>query len=196
MARAAPRPRLDPAFFNRHADTVARDLIGVTLTFAGTGGIVVETESYDPDDPASHSFGRRITERNRVMFGPPAHAYVYRSYGIHWCLNFVCRSASAVLIRALEPRFGIAQMKARRGTDELAKLCSGPGKLCEALAITGAENGASLLRPPFRLSEAEIRAAAVSVGPRIGITRAAHALRRYGLAGSPHLSRPFPRAPR
>jgi DNA-3-methyladenine glycosylase len=195
MARMPLRPIVDPVFFCRDADIVARKLIGVFLTFGGAGGIIVETESYDPADPASHSFGERITDRNRVMFGPPAHAYVYRSYGIHWCLNFVCRSASAVLIRALEPRFGIAGMKSRRGTDDVAKLCSGPGKLCEALGITGAENGTSLLRPPFRLSHAEGQAA-VAVGPRIGITKAADEHRRYGLAGSAFLSRRFPPAPR
>jgi DNA-3-methyladenine glycosylase len=167
----------------------------MALIFAGVGGIIVETESYDPTDPASHSFGERITARNRVMFGPPAHAYVYRSYGIHWCLNFVCRSASAVLIRAIEPRLGIAQMKSRRGSEEIANLCSGPGKLCEALGITGAENGAPLLRPPFRLSAANTEAA-VSIGPRIGITKAADAHRRYGLAGSAFLSRRFPPSPR
>src|SRR5690348_1615821 len=108
MARAKPPILRDPKFFDRDADVVARALIGAMLTFAGAGGVIVETERYDPEDPASHSFGRRITERNRVMFGPPGRAYVYRSYGIHWCLNFVCRSASAVLIRALEPCFGIA----------------------------------------------------------------------------------------
>jgi DNA-3-methyladenine glycosylase len=193
MARKALRPVLDPVFFSRDADAVARKLIGVALTFGGVGGIIVETESYDPTDPASHSFGERITERNRIMFGPPAHAYVYRSYGIHWCLNFVCRAASAVLIRALEPRYGMGHMKSRRGTDDIANLCSGPGKLCEAMGITGAENGASLLHPPFRLLHAETKAA-IAVGPRIGITKAAHAQRRYGLAGSPFLSRRFPTA--
>ena len=195
MART-PLPVIgDKKFFDRDADVVARALIGAPLTFSGVGGIIVETESYDPADPASHSFGERITARNCIMFGPPARAYVYRSYGIHWCLNFVCRSASAVLIRALEPRFGIARMKSRRGTDEIAKLCSGPGKLCEALGITAAENGSSLLRPPFRLLQTEV-IAAVSVGPRIGITKAARAQRRYGLAGSPFLSRRFPTVPR
>ena len=195
MARAKLCPSLAPAFFDRDVEVVARALIGTTLTFSGVGGIVVETESYDPEDPAAHTFGWKVTERNRVMFGPPAHAYVYRSYGIHWCLNLVCRSGSAVLIRALEPRFGIPHMKARRGTDDLAKLCSGPGKVCEALGITGAENGASLLRPPFRLSPAETKAA-LAIGPRIGITKAADAHRRYGLAGSRFLSRRFPIAPR
>jgi DNA-3-methyladenine glycosylase len=194
MATGAAPVIRDAEFFDRDADVVARALIGAAVTFSGAGGIIVETESYDPSDPASHSFGERITARNRAMFGPPGRAYVYRSYGIHWCLNFVCRSASAVLIRALEPRFGIAHMKARRGTEDITKLCSGPGKLCEALGITGAENGASLLRPPFRLSKPEAKAA-VSIGPRIGITKAAHALRRYGLAASPFLSHGFPPAP-
>ena len=195
MARAKPSPILDHAFFDRDADVVARALIGTTLTFSSVGGIIVETESYDPDDPAAHTFGWRITARNRVMFGPPAHAYVYRSYGIHWCLNLVCRSGSAVLIRALEPRLGIAHMKSRRGTDDVTKLCSGPGRLCEALGITGAENGASLLHPPFRVAHAETKVV-VAVGPRIGITKAADAHRRYGLAGSACLSRRFPVAPR
>jgi DNA-3-methyladenine glycosylase len=190
MARAAPPIIRDIEFLDRDVDVVAQALIGAALIFSGVGGIIAETESYDAEDPASHSFEQRMTARNRVMFGPPAHAYVYRSYGIHWCLNFVCRPCSAVLIRALEPRVGIAQMRLRRGTDNIANLCSGPGKLCEALGITGAENGASVLRPPFRLSQPETKAA-VSAGPRIGITKGADAHRRYGLAGSAFLSRPF-----
>jgi DNA-3-methyladenine glycosylase len=178
------------AFFNRHADTVARDLIGMDLSFDRAGGIIVETESYDPDDPASHSFGRRITPRNAVMFGAPAHAYVYRSYGIHWCLNFVCRDASAVLIRAVEPRRGVGAMQSRRGGAPLHKLCSGPGNVCTSLGITGEQNGASLLLPPFRLLQRN-SPIAVCTGTRIGISKAADALRRYGLANSPSLSRRF-----
>jgi DNA-3-methyladenine glycosylase len=176
------------AFFDRHADVVARALIGVDLRFGGVGGLIVETESYDPDDPASHSYGRRVTERNHTMFGPPGHAYVYRSYGIHWCLNFTCKDVSAVLIRALEPRQGIEAMQTRRGLDDVAKLCSGPGRLCQALSITRAEDGLSLLKPPFALKEAR-EVAKVCKSARIGITKAPDALRRFTLAGSPFLSR-------
>jgi DNA-3-methyladenine glycosylase len=194
VGSAAAIPLRDASFFDRDVDEVARALIGVTLTFRGVGGVIVETESYDASDPASHAYDGRMTERNRAMFGPAGHAYVYRSYGIHWCLNFVCRPASAVLIRALQPRVGLRRMRERRGTDELTKLCSGPGNLCQALGIIGADNGRSLLQTPFRLTHNEAPVTVCS-GPRVGISKAAHAIRRYGLAGSPYLSRRFPRPP-
>jgi len=177
-----------------HADSheVARQLIGVTLLVNGVGGRIVETEAYDRDDPASHSFAGP-TERNLAMFGPPAHAYVYLSHGIHWCLNVVCREAghgAGVLIRALEPVTGIDRMMVRRGTDDLRKLCSGPGKLAQALAVTRAMNGAALDAPPFTLL-AGAAAVAVVEGPRIGISKAVDVRWRFGLAGSPYVSRPF-----
>ena len=172
---------------------VAPELIGSELYVAGAGGVVVEVEAYDHDDPSSHGFGGR-TERNASMFGPPGHAYVYRSYGIHWCLNLVCEDegvASAVLIRALEPLAGLDEMRARRGVDELRLLCSGPGRLCQALGITRELDGCPLDAPPFELHP---RAAPVELlaGPRIGITKAAERPWRYGLAGSRFLSRSFP----
>ena len=141
------------SFFGRSVHEVAPELVGATLLFAGVGGRVVEVEAYHQTDPAAHSF-RGPTARNAVMFGPPGFAYVYRSYGIHWCLNFVCEpkgSASAVLIRALEPTAGVALMRRRRGLAEERLLCSGPGRLCEALGITGAQNGLALDRPPFAI---------------------------------------------
>jgi DNA-3-methyladenine glycosylase len=182
-------------FFARSVHEVAPDLIGATLLLNGTGGMIVEVEAYHHTDPAAHSFGGR-TARNAVMFGPPGYAYVYRSYGIHWCLNFVCEpegSASAVLIRALEPRKGIATMRRRRGVREERLLCSGPGRLGQALGITGAHNGLALDRLPFALRAREEGEEAVVViaGPRIGITKAADAPWRYGLKGSRFLSRPF-----
>src|SRR6185312_12290039 len=143
-------PRLRRSFFDRSVHKVAPDLIGATLFVGGVGGIIVELEAYHHTDPAAHSYNGR-TERNAVMFGPPGHAYVYRSYGIHWCLNFVCEedgSASAVLIRALEPTEGLAAMRRRRRLKEKRKLCSGPGKLGQALAITRAYNGLALDKPP------------------------------------------------
>ncbi len=188
MSSRKPLPR---DFFARDADTVARALIGTTLTFRGVGGIIVETESYDSGDPASHAYERRQTKRNAVMFGAPGHAYVYRIYGMHWCLNFVCRDVSAVLIRALEPRDGIASMQARRGTETSKLLCSGPGRLCQALAISDAQNGKALAAPPFALYRATDEAE-LSVGPRIGLTKAAEAQRRFGLKDSPFLSKRFP----
>ncbi len=187
----ATKRTLTTTFFAREADAVARDIIGVTLLFKDVGGAIVEAESYDTSDPASHSYKERMTPRNRAMFGPAGHAYVYRSYGVHWCLNFVCSRGGAVLIRALEPQYGVAKMRARRGLDDAAKLCAGPGRLCQALAITGAHNGLPLREPPFAL-QAPPEPASVCVGVRIGITRACDWPRRYGLAGSRFVSRRFP----
>jgi DNA-3-methyladenine glycosylase len=187
MPRTLSRP-----FFSRSVHEVAPELIGATLLFAGVGGRVVEVEAYHHTDPAAHSF-RGPTERNAVMFGPPGFTYVYRSYGIHWCLNFVCEpegSASAVLIRALEPTEGIAVMRRRRGVAEERLLCSGPGRLCEALGITAAQNGFALDRPPFAIL-ARTEATEVIAGPRIGITKAAELPWRYGLKGSRFLSKPM-----
>jgi DNA-3-methyladenine glycosylase len=179
-------------FFARSVHEVAPDLIGVTLLVDGVGGPIVEVEAYDQGDPASHAF-RGQTPRNAVMFGPPGHAYVYRSYGIHWCINFVCDvpgRAEATLIRALAPERGIGQMRARRGLLADRALCSGPGKLCQALAITGAFDGLPLDAPPFELLAREGTPEIVT-GPRIGITRGVEHNWRYGLAGSPFLSRRF-----
>jgi DNA-3-methyladenine glycosylase len=179
-------------FFARSVHEVAPDLIGVTLLVDGVGGRIVEVEAYDHEDPASHGFRGR-TERNAAMFGPPGRAYVYRSYGIHWCLNLVCEEegvANAVLLRALEPTHGLDAMRARRGLDEERLLCSGPGRLCQALAITRAHDGLPLDRPPFSLLECD-GPVEIASGPRIGITRAAELPWRYGEAGSRFLSRPL-----
>jgi DNA-3-methyladenine glycosylase len=171
---------------------VAPDLIGVTLLVGGVGGRIVELEAYDEEDPASHGF-RGETPRNKSMFGPPGHAYVYRSYGIHWCLNLVCDEpgrADAVLVRALEPTHGLDEMRARRGLEAERMLCSGPGKLCQALGVTREHDGLPLDEPPFELLARDGRPE-IATGPRIGITQAAELLWRYGLAGSPYLSRPI-----
>jgi DNA-3-methyladenine glycosylase len=178
--------------FARSVHEIAPELIGVELLVDGVGGIIVEVEAYDHEDPAAHGFRGR-TERNATMFGPPGHAYVYRSYGIHWCLNFVCEGegvASAVLIRALAPTQGYEVMRARRGVDEPRLLGSGPGRLCQALGITREHDGLPLDRPPFDLRPRRDEPKLV-VGPRVGITKAADRPWRYGLAGSPYLSRPF-----
>jgi DNA-3-methyladenine glycosylase len=164
----------------------------VTLLVDGVGGRIVEVEAYDHEDPASHGF-RGETPRNRAMFGPAGHAYVYRSYGIHWCLNLVCDEpgrADAVLVRALEPTQGLDAMRARRGMEAERMLCSGPGKLCQALGVTREHDCLPLDEPPFELLARDERPEIVT-GPRIGITQAAELSWRYGLAGSPYLSRPL-----
>jgi DNA-3-methyladenine glycosylase len=177
--------------FARSVHEVAPELIGATLLVDGVGGRIVEVEAYDQEDPASHGYRGR-TDRNASMFGPPGHAYVYRSYGIHWCLNLVCEEegvASAVLVRALEPSYGLDAMRARRGLDDPRLLCSGPGRLCQALGITRAHDGLPLDRPPFELRAAEGPVAVVAT-PRVGITRAADLPWRYVEAGSRFVSRP------
>jgi DNA-3-methyladenine glycosylase len=183
---------LKRAFFARSVHEVAPDLIGATLLVNGVGGIIVELEAYHHTDPAAHSF-RGPTPRNWVMFGPPGVAYVYRSYGIHWCVNFVCEkqaSASAVLIRALQPTHGIPAMRRRRGLHNERSLCSGPGKLTEALGITDRHNGLALDASPIAL-HARTSTPDIVTGPRIGITKAVELPWRYGLKGSRFLSKPF-----
>jgi DNA-3-methyladenine glycosylase len=185
-------PKLKRSFFARSVHEVAPELIGVTLLVDGVGGRIVEVEAYHHTDPAAHSFGGE-TPRNRVMFGPPGFAYVYRSYGIHWCLNVVCEpegSASAVLIRALEPTHGLEEMRQRRGVDDERALCSGPGKLAQALGVTIAHNGLRLDAPPFAL-HARTETPEIVAGVRIGITKAAELPWRYGHRGSRYLSKPF-----
>src|SRR6202167_2366329 len=172
---------LKRAFFARPVLEVAPDLIGVTMLVNGVGGIIVEVEAYHHTEPAAHSFNGP-TPRNSVMFGPPGFVYVYRSYGIHWCLNFVCEpegSAAAVLIRAIEPTAGLAAMRRRRGTADVRLLCSGPGRVCEAVGVTGAFNGLALNAPPFEIF-ARTGTVEVVTGPRIGITKAAELPWRYG----------------
>jgi DNA-3-methyladenine glycosylase len=185
-------PRLRRNFFDRSVHAVAPELIGATLLVNAVGGVIVEVEAYHHSDPAAHSYRGR-SERNAVMFGPPGHAYVYRSYGIHWCLNFVCEevgSASAVLIRALEPRQGLGLMQRRRGLRDAGTLCSGPGKLGEALGVTRKINGLALDRPPFEL-RARVAEPEIATGLRIGISKAVEHPWRYGMKGSPFLSKPF-----
>ena len=184
--------QLRRSFFNRSVHEVAPDLIGATLLVNGVGGLIVEVEAYHHTDPAAHSH-RGKTERNAVMFGPAGYAYVYRSYGIHWCIKFVCEgtgSASAVLIRALQPTAGIRTMRRRRQLKDERLLCSGPGRLSEALAITHAYNGLALDRTPFALF-APTQRVEVATGVRIGLTKAADLPWRYGLKGSAFLSKPF-----
>jgi DNA-3-methyladenine glycosylase len=179
-------------YFARSVHEIAPELLGARLLVDGVGGTIVEVEAYDHEDPAAHGY-RGQTPRNASMFGPPGHAYVYRSYGIHWCLNLVCEdegSASAVLIRALEPTDGLDAMRARRGTDDQRLLCAGPGRLCQALGVTRDHDGLPLDEPPFELVERD-REPEIVTGPRIGITRAADRPWRYGIAGSRFLSRPF-----
>jgi DNA-3-methyladenine glycosylase len=182
--------RLGRDFFARSVHEVAPDLVGATLLVDGVGGMIVEVEAYDHEDPAAHGYRGR-TARNASMFGPPGHAYVYRSYGIHWCLNLVCEEegvASAVLLRALEPTSGLELMRARRSVDDPRLLCSGPGRLCQALAVTGEHDGLPLDDAPFRL-EATAEQVQVVADARVGITRAAELPWRYGLVGSRYVSR-------
>ena len=179
-------------FFARPVHEVAPELIGASLLFDGVGGVIVEVEAYDQDDPASHSFAG-LTPTRASMFGPPGHAYVYRSYGIHWCLCLVCAPegrAEAALVRAVAPTHRLDVMRERRGLEPERSLCSGPGKLCQALGITRAADGLPLDEPPFELFAPEAEPPLV-VGTRIGITRAVEQPWRYGLAGSPFLSRRF-----
>jgi DNA-3-methyladenine glycosylase len=181
-------------FFARSVHDVAPELVGATLLCGGVGGTIVELEAYDHEDPAAHGFRGR-TARNAAMFGPAGHAYVYRSYGIHWCLNFVCEDvgiASAVLIRALEPREGIDAMRTRRGVADDRLLCAGPGRLCQALAITREHDALPLDEPPFEL-RARDGTPEIVRGARVGITKAADRPWRYALAGSRFLSRPLRR---
>jgi len=189
-SRRKSQPALTRAFFARDALSVARDLIGVVLLVDGVGGMIVEAEAYDPTDPASHSYEGRRTPRNESMFGPAGQSYVYRSYGVHWCLNFVCGGGGAALIRALEPIAGVEAMQRRRGPVKPNQLCAGPGRLTQALGITGALDGKPLDKPPFLL-KARTGRAEIVVGPRIGITRAIEMPWRFGMAGSRFVSRRF-----
>src|SRR6202142_289515 len=193
-ARSSPKlgKQLKRAFFDRRVLEVAPDLIGVTLLVDGVGGIIVEVEAYHHTEPAAHSY-RGLTPRNAVMFGPAGCVSVYRSYGIHWCVNLVCEkagSASAVLIRALEPTHGIPAMRRRRGLHDEKTLCSGPGKLTEALGITREHNALALDAPPFAL-HARVDTPDIVAGIRIGLTKAVELPWRYGLKGSKFLSKPF-----
>ena len=185
---------LSREFFARSVHEVAPELIGVTLLVDGVGGTIVEVEAYESAvDPSAHGFRGR-TPRNASMFGPPGHAYVYRSYGIHWCLNLVCEEvgiAAAVLIRALEPAHGVEVMERRRGLLNPRLLCAGPGRLCQALAVTRDQDGLPLDEPPFELLPAD-SARAVVAAPRIGISVATDLPWRYGAADSRYLSRPLP----
>ncbi|WIY53202.1 DNA-3-methyladenine glycosylase [Devosia sp. YIM 151766] len=180
---------LSRSFFDRPVLDVAPDLIGATLLVDGVGGPIVEVEAYDESDPASHSF-RGPTPRNAAMFGAAGHAYVYKIYGMHYCLNFVCRPGSAVLIRALRPMAGLPQMIERRGGVGEKQLCSGPGRLAQALGIDFAQNGLALDAPPFAVLPADMSHQIVA-GPRIGITKGVETPWRFVLAGSPFLSRPL-----
>ena len=194
-ALEAGRP-LDEGFFNRSVHEVAPELIGCGLRFRGAGGVIVEVESYHADDPACHAYIGR-TERNGVLFGRPGLAYVYFSYGIHSLLNAVCEPeghAAAVLIRALEPAWGLESMRERRGRSNPLELCSGPGKLTEALGVELGDNGKSLLGPPFGLTAraGEWEDVAVITAPRVGISRGVEYPWRFCAAGSRFLSRPLP----
>jgi DNA-3-methyladenine glycosylase len=184
------------AFFDRTVHEVARELIGCRLAVGETAGVIVETEAYEASDPACHAYIGK-TARNEVLFGPPGYAYVYLSYGIHSLLNFVTEpegTASAVLIRALEPTEGVDLMRERRGQEQIEALCSGPGKLTEALGVDLSLNAADLFAPPFELGEPAGQSPGLDVvtGPRIGITKAADLPWRYSVRGSRYVSRPWP----
>lgn len=194
-----PSPALLPAAgslgFEGPSHEVARRLIGVTLLVDGVGGRIVETEAYDSTEPAAHSFGGP-SRRNAALFGPPGHAYVYRSYGLHWCLNFVCRESghgAGVLIRALEPTHGIARMRERRGLEDARLLCAGPGRVGQALGVDSSYNDMALDAPPFALlvRPGDHPPLEVEVGPRIGISKATELPWRFGEKGSRYLSKPF-----
>lgn len=198
MSSAALLPAAASIGFEGLSHEVARRLIGVTLLVDGVGGRIVETEAYDSTEPAAHSFGGP-RPRNAALFGPPGHAYVYRSYGIHWCLNFVCRESghgAGVLIRALEPTHGVARMRKRRGLEDLRLLCAGPGRVGQALGVDGSLNGMALDAPPFALLARpdEHPPLKVEVGPRIGISKAIELPWRFGEKGSRYLSKPFRRS--
>lgn len=183
---------MPPAIYAQPVIDLAQALIGCTLLHDGVGGVIVETEAYHAGDPASHSYAGR-TARNRAMWGPPGRAYVYRIYGIHWCLNIVggAEAGAAVLLRALEPTQGLAAMRARRGAADSRQLCSGPGKLCQALGVTGDQDGLPVDAPPFALLPRATEPV-LAIGKRIGITKGADEPWRFGLAGSLFLSRRFP----
>jgi DNA-3-methyladenine glycosylase len=186
--RVAP-PQLHRSFFARDVVQVARDLIGAILLVDNVGGVIVETEAYASDDPASHSYVG-VTQRNSTMFGPPGHAYVYRSYGVHRCLSFVCGRGSAILVRALEPTCGTDIMTKRRGGRDLRLLCSGPGRVCQALHVTMAHNGLAVDQPPFSIM-VPATPPVVGQGTRIGITKAADLPWRFVSQGSRFVSRPM-----
>ena len=184
---------MTPLDLTRDVHEVAPELVGAELYVDGVGGRIVEVEAYDHEDPAAHGYGNRRSERNASMFLRGGHAYVYRSYGVHWCLNLVCGEegvAAAVLVRALEPLAGLDEMRARRGLDEPRLLCSGPGRLCQALGVTRAHDGLPLDSSPFRLVPRTMPVEVVR-GPRIGISKATDLPWRYALAGSRFLSRPL-----
>jgi len=180
---------LASSLFERDVEAVARALIGAILLVDRVGGMIVETEAYDASDPASHCF-RGPTSRNASMFGPAGHAYVYRSHGLHWCLNIVCLPGSGVLIRALEPTVGLARMAERRGVSEPRLLCSGPGRLCQALGINRRLDGHPIDRPPFELRP-RTRPVPIDAGPRVGISKGVETPWRFSLNGSRFLSRPM-----
>jgi DNA-3-methyladenine glycosylase len=193
-SRSAGARRLSRAFFARSVHDVARDLVGCRLFFDGAGGTIVETESYERDDPACHAYVG-LTDRTEVLFGPPGRAYVYLSYGIHSLLNAVAEpegEAAAVLIRALEPTAGLEAMRERRGDRPDGELCSGPGKLTEALGVGLEHNGADLARDPFLLLPPSGPSPALVAGPRVGITKATERPWRFCAAGSSFVSRPWP----
>ncbi len=187
-AETSPLIEVRASFFDLPVDRAAEALLGMRFLINGVGGVIVETEAYGVGDAASHSFNGE-TPRNRVMFGPPGVAYVYRSYGLHWCFNIVCRRAEAVLLRALEPTDGIEIMRERRKTSDLRLLCSGPGRLCQALGITGEMTGYTIDRPPIELRTGS--SVDISSGKRIGITKEIDRPWRFGIKGSRYLSKPL-----